>query len=230
MMQHTRAFQLLCLLLCGIHGKFRLPPIAAEAAAVEVGMMLMEQQVYFKCEPGAWRHRGRTSAWCTEHANVCSCNVRMLLLLLLQVADAYLQCLKKHARDAVACQELAKKYLECRMDRWAVLTWPQQTRMTTTYTHVHNNHSAVHACLQQVRSSLLCNLPDGVQHVACSVHWTMCLQQTDSSLRRNVPASVQRAVFSWMVPGGVWRANSAAWTCVATATPLVWLLSIVAAS
>ncbi|WIA12178.1 hypothetical protein OEZ85_012249 [Tetradesmus obliquus] len=34
-----------------------------------------------------------------------------------QVADAYLKCLKQHARDAVACQELAKKYLQCRMER-----------------------------------------------------------------------------------------------------------------
>lgn len=34
-----------------------------------------------------------------------------------QVADAYLKCLKQHARDAVACQQLAKQYLQCRMDR-----------------------------------------------------------------------------------------------------------------
>jgi hypothetical protein len=41
----------------------------------------------------------------------------LLALLLLQVADAYLKCLKQHARDAVACQQLAKQYLQCRMDR-----------------------------------------------------------------------------------------------------------------
>ncbi|KAF8071262.1 hypothetical protein HT031_001345 [Scenedesmus sp. PABB004] len=34
-----------------------------------------------------------------------------------QVADTYLACLKKQARNAAACQELAKAYLECRMQR-----------------------------------------------------------------------------------------------------------------
>lgn len=36
----------------------------------------------------------------------------------MQVADAYLACLKFHERNAVECKALAKQYLECRMDRW----------------------------------------------------------------------------------------------------------------
>ena len=34
-----------------------------------------------------------------------------------QVQEQYLACLKEHANQAEACRELAKTYLECRMDR-----------------------------------------------------------------------------------------------------------------
>ena len=35
----------------------------------------------------------------------------------MQVKEQYLACLKEHANQAEACRELAKIYLECRMDR-----------------------------------------------------------------------------------------------------------------
>ena len=35
----------------------------------------------------------------------------------MQVKEQYLACLKEHASQAEACRELAKTYLECRMDR-----------------------------------------------------------------------------------------------------------------
>lgn len=37
----------------------------------------------------------------------------------LQIKEEYLQCLKDHGNDAEACRELAKSYLQCRMERCA---------------------------------------------------------------------------------------------------------------
>ncbi|EFN59402.1 hypothetical protein CHLNCDRAFT_137900 [Chlorella variabilis] len=33
------------------------------------------------------------------------------------IKEEYLQCLKDHGNDAEACRELAKSYLQCRMER-----------------------------------------------------------------------------------------------------------------
>ena len=35
-----------------------------------------------------------------------------------QVARSYLACLDRNDAEAGPCKELAKKYFECRMDRW----------------------------------------------------------------------------------------------------------------
>ena len=35
-----------------------------------------------------------------------------------QVAQQYLSCLEGNEGEAQHCKELAKKYLECRMERW----------------------------------------------------------------------------------------------------------------
>lgn len=37
----------------------------------------------------------------------------------LQVKEQYLACLKEHANEAEGCRDLAKAYLECRMERCA---------------------------------------------------------------------------------------------------------------
>ena len=37
----------------------------------------------------------------------------------LQVKEAYMECLKLHSQQADSCKELAKQYLQCRMDRCA---------------------------------------------------------------------------------------------------------------
>lgn len=34
-----------------------------------------------------------------------------------KVKEAYMHCLKQHQQDTESCQHLAKRYLECRMDR-----------------------------------------------------------------------------------------------------------------
>ncbi|KAI8469174.1 MAG: cytochrome c oxidase assembly protein COX19 [Monoraphidium minutum] len=34
-----------------------------------------------------------------------------------QVAQQYLQCLRRHDAEASACKELSRRYLECRMER-----------------------------------------------------------------------------------------------------------------
>lgn len=41
--------------------------------------------------------------------------------LLAQVAQQYLACVEGNDGNAEPCIKLAKTYLECRMDRWAVL-------------------------------------------------------------------------------------------------------------
>ena len=38
----------------------------------------------------------------------------------LQMAEAYLACLKQNKADAQACAELSKEYLQCRMHRWVM--------------------------------------------------------------------------------------------------------------
>lgn len=38
-------------------------------------------------------------------------------LLLRQIKEQYLECLKANGSDSEACRELAKAYLKCRMDR-----------------------------------------------------------------------------------------------------------------
>ena len=35
----------------------------------------------------------------------------------MQVKERYLACLKEHANQAEECRDLAKAYLECRMER-----------------------------------------------------------------------------------------------------------------
>jgi hypothetical protein len=44
--------------------------------------------------------------------------------MVLQIADEYLQCLKKNKSNADACKELSKMYLRCRMERYE----PAETR------------------------------------------------------------------------------------------------------
>lgn len=36
-----------------------------------------------------------------------------------QVKEAYMKCLREHNNEAVSCTEVAKLYLECRMERCA---------------------------------------------------------------------------------------------------------------
>ena len=40
-----------------------------------------------------------------------------------QIKEQYLECLKEHGSDAEACRDLAKAYLQCRMERCARARW-----------------------------------------------------------------------------------------------------------
>lgn len=54
---------------------------------------------------------------CAAPTSAATATKLTLQAWLLQVADAYLACLKVHDKNVGECQTLAKRYLECRMER-----------------------------------------------------------------------------------------------------------------